>query len=101
MEKKEVRVTCPCCRARLDVDVRTETVLRWREEGPREPAAEEGGPVPGAPEFDALARRVAGRLDTAVDKFDDNLAREKRRGQDLDELFRRASEKLKDGDDEE
>lgn len=94
MDAKEVRITCPACQARLDVDVRTEKVVRWRAEGvPAEPgeAAEQRG-------FDALTRRVEGRLGSALDKFDDNLEREKRRGKDLDDLFRRASEKLKDDD---
>lgn len=92
---KEVQVTCPCCEARLEVDVLTARVLRWREAGA-------GGPSgrPSAGDFDAMAKRVEGRLGSAQDKFDENLAREKRRGKDLDDLFRRANEKLSRGEDE-
>jgi hypothetical protein len=96
VDAKEVRITCPCCQARLDVDVRTEKVVRWRAERSEEPSGE-GEPK----DFDALARRVAGRTGSALDKFDDNLEREKRRGKDLEDLFRRANEKLKQDDEEE
>jgi hypothetical protein len=100
VEAKEVRITCPCCQARLDVDVRTEKVVRWRaERGDEEPSAGSEGTA--GKDFDTLARRVAGRTGSALDKFDDNLEREKRRGKDLDDLFRRANEKLKQGDEEE
>lgn len=92
---REVRVVCPCCQARLDVDVRTQTVVRWKE-----PGAAPEGERPAPADFDSLSERVAGRLGGAVDKFDENLAREKRRTQDLDDLFRRANEKLREGDDE-
>lgn len=92
---KEVKVTCPCCEARLEVDVLTARVLRWRAAG----AGDQAG-RPSAGDFDTMAERVQGRLGSAQDKFDENLAREKRRGKDLDDLFRRANEKLSQGEDE-
>lgn len=97
MDAKEVRITCPCCQARLDVDVRTEKVVRWREER----SAEDQSGASEPKDFDALTRRVEGRTGSVLDKFDDNLEREKRRGKDLDDLFRRANEKVKRDDDEE
>ena len=36
----------------------------------------------------------------ALDKFDSSLQREKNRERDLDDLFRKASEKVKDPDEE-
>lgn len=95
METKEVQVTCPCCQSRLAIDVRTSKVVRWSEAQEED---EVGKPVPH--DFDAVSRRVQGRKDSALDTFDSNLAREKRRENDLDDLFRKANEKLKEEDDE-
>jgi len=97
VDAKEVRITCPCCQAKLDVDVRTEKVVRWREERSGEVPGEKSEPQ----DFDALARRVTDRSGSVLGKFDDNLERVKRRGKDLDDLFRRANEKLKEDDEEE
>ena len=95
METKEVQVACPCCEVQLTIDVRTSKVVRWNR-----PAEEDELGKAQPRDFDEMSQKVAGRMTDAVDKFDQNLAREKRRGADLDELFRKANEKLKDEDDD-
>ena len=95
MEIKEVDVLCPCCDTRLTVDVRTGKVIRYSE---RREEGEAGKAEPH--DFDAISRRVEDRLGGAKEKFEQGLAREQSRGKDLDELFRKANEKLKEDDDE-
>ncbi len=95
MDTKEVKLECPCCQSRLEVDVRTATVLRWRpkdEGGGKDKPSEEGG--------GSAADKVSRRLGDAGDKFDDSLSRERRREADLDDLFRKANQKLQGGNDD-
>lgn len=91
MDTKEAKVECPCCQSRLEVDVRTGTVLRWRKKGETD---EMGKPVLRESDWGSASERVSKRLGSATDKFDQSLSREKERAKDLDELFRKASEKL-------
>lgn len=91
MDAKDVKVVCPCCESRLEIDVRTATVVRWSRKGESD---ETGKPVVRESDWRAAAERVQGRLGSADDKFDQSLTREKKRSQDLDELFRKANEKL-------
>lgn len=97
METKETRVTCPCCESRLEIDVRTGTVVRWRKKGETD---ESGKPVMRESDWKDASERVGKRLGGATDKFDQSLSREKNRAKDLDELFRKASEKLEDKDED-
>lgn len=92
MEKKDIRVDCPCCESRLEVDSRTGHILRWRR---KEELDETGKPVLTEEDWGQANQRVSGRLDTATDKFEEGLAREQSRGRDLDDLFSKANEKLK------
>jgi len=85
-------VTCPCCNSRLDVDTRSGKVVRWQPESKLD---ETGKPILTDSDWDAAAKRAGGRQSTAEDKFDAGFAREKSRSADLDDLFRKASEKLK------
>ena len=91
MDAKDVKVDCPCCGSRLEIDVRTATIVRWRKKGEID---ETGKPVMKEGDWSAAADRVGKRMGTAADKFDDSLTREKSRSKDLDELFRKANEKL-------
>jgi hypothetical protein len=91
MDQKEVKVDCPCCRSRLEIDVRTAAVLRWR---PRSELDETGKPVVRESDWSEAAGRVSRRTGAAGDKFDESLTKEKKRAQDLDELFKKANEKL-------
>jgi hypothetical protein len=95
MESKEVKLDCPCCQSRLEIDVRTGTILRWRRKGETD---ETGKPVLRDSDWAAASDRVSRRSGAAVDKFDESLMREKSRTQDLDELFRKANEKLRHED---
>lgn len=94
---REIQVTCPCCDTVLWVDVRTQKVLRRK-------AASElddfGKPKAGT-SWEEATGRVSGRMGSAEDKFDAGLARERGKTKNLDDLFKKASEKLKDGEDDE
>jgi len=91
MDSKEVKIDCPCCGSSLEIDVRTAKIIRWRKKGETD---ETGKPVLGEKDWSTAADRVSKRMGTAVDKFDESLTREKTRTRDLDELFRKANEKL-------
>jgi len=91
MDSKEVKIDCPCCESKLEIDVRTARVLRWRKKGESD---ETGKPVLRESDWSAASDKVSRRLGSAADKFDESLTREKGRKQDLDELFRKANEKL-------
>jgi hypothetical protein len=91
MDTKEAKVECPCCQSRLEIDVRTGTVLRWRKKGETD---ETGKPVLRESDWGTASDKVSKRLGSAADKFDQSLSREKAREKDLDDLFRKASEKL-------
>ena len=97
MSARDTKVTCPCCRSQLDVDLRTGKVLKWRRETELD---ETGKPILRESDWDDATSRVEGRLSTAIDKFDAGLSREQNREKDLDDLFRKASEKLKEPEEE-
>ena len=97
MDSKEVKIDCPCCQSRLEIDVRTSKVLRWRKKGETD---EVGKPVLRESDWSAASDKVNRRLGSAADKFDESLTREKGRKQDLDDLFRKANEKLGRKDEE-
>lgn len=95
MDAKDVRVECPCCQSRLEIDVRTGKVLRWSKRAEADPS---GKPVAREGDWGEASQRVGKRLSSASDKFDESLQREQTRSRDLDELFRKAKEKLGPGD---
>jgi hypothetical protein len=95
METKDVSVECPCCRSRLELDVRTGKVLRWSRATETD---ESGKPVVRESDWGTASERVSKRMGAAADKFDESLQREQTRSRDLDELFRKASKKLERGD---
>ena len=92
MDTKAVEVICPCCESRLEIDVRTGKVVRSRKKGEQD---ETGKPVMRESDWTAASERVSQRMGSAGDKFDQSLSKEKGRAKDLDELFRKASDKLK------
>ncbi len=92
MDAKDTTVTCPCCQSRLEVDVRTGTVVRWRRATELD---ETGKPVLRESDWKAASERVEKRLGSAGDKFEEGVSREQNREHDLDELFRKANEKLR------
>jgi hypothetical protein len=95
MELKEALIDCPCCAAKLVVDLRTGKVLRARPQGQVD---EEGRPKVGEADWTSANERVKTRLNNATDRFDEGLQRERAKSRDLDDLFRKASEKLKGND---
>jgi hypothetical protein len=97
METKDLHVECPCCQSRLEVDVRTGKILRWGRKTESDPS---GKPIVGESHWGGATERVSKRLGTAADKFDQSLQRERTRSRDLDDLFRKASEKLDPRDDD-
>jgi len=97
MDTKESRVVCPCCESLLEIDVRTSTVVRWRRKGEVD---ETGKPVLWESDWVSASDRVGRRLDSASERFEAGLSKEKRRTQDLDDLFRKAKEKLEPRDDD-
>jgi len=98
MAAKDLEITCPCCESRLEVDLRTGKVLRWSRKSELDEA---GKPVVRESDWNSATERVSKRMGSANDKFDETLTREKNREKDLDDLFRKASEKLGRPKDEE
>jgi hypothetical protein len=91
MESKQVEIVCPCCSGRILVDVLTGKVLRGRPKGEQD---ETGKPKVGEADWSQAMGRVKRRLESQDDRMDQALDREKKKSARLDELFRKASEKL-------
>jgi hypothetical protein len=91
VSQKEFDVTCPCCQSRLAVDVRTGKVLRSRR---AEELDETGKPIVSEADWDAAHARTKDRLGSAAERFDAGLAGEKTRAADLDDLFKKAADKV-------
>jgi len=96
-EKKDVMVACPCCDSRIEIDLRTGKVLRWRRP---EELDETGKPVVTEGDWADANKRVSNRLGEAKDRFESGLSKEKSRVNDLDDLFKKASDKLRKREDE-
>lgn len=89
-EAKSIDVECPCCRSRLHIDVLTRSVLRAASPAQVD---EMGKPVVSPKDWDRALGRVKERHAEGERSFDGALERERRRAEDLDELFRRAAAK--------
>jgi len=90
MSSKEIDVTCPCCSARLSVDVRTGQVMKRTL-----PVKEGAGEAP----KDAWASaqdRVRERTEGGKRKLESALDYERTKEARFDELFKQATEKRKD-----
>lgn len=82
---KELEVTCPCCQARLTVDVLTAKVMRTRlpeAEKTRDPWA-------------AANEKVRDRSAQTTDRLDKALGDEKGKDARLDDAFEKARQKLR------
>lgn len=86
MSAKEIEVVCPCCRSRLTVDVLTAKVLRHE-------AVEAAGAS--NDRWASAQDRVRGRTASGTEKLDRALDSERGKKDRLDDLFRKAQEKLK------
>lgn len=82
---KEVEVTCPCCTARLTIDVRTGQVLK-RQAPPKEGAAPKDA-------WESAQDRVRERSSEGKRKLESALDYERTKEARFDELFKKATEK--------
>jgi hypothetical protein len=96
MSERQVEIICPCCSARLSIDTRTATVVRARRAG--EVDVESGKPKVGDADWTDALSKVRKRTEGGESKLDSALERERGKSERLDELFRKAKDKL--GDDE-
>ena len=95
MESKQIEIACPCCSARILLDVRTGTILRSRKSGELD---ETGKPKVGETDWSQAQATVSKRSSEAPGKLDAALQREREKTSRLDDLFREANEKLKKKD---
>ena len=89
MTAKQIDVTCPCCSARLTVDVLTSQVLRRSQ--PEEKGTEAGTDV--KDRWSSAQERVRDRTKTGEDKLASGLEHERTKGKKFDDLFDKAREK--------
>ena len=88
MSAKEIEIRCPCCTAKLFVDVRTGAVLR------ASPAAgSDAGAEPKRDAWDAAQQRVRDRSRTGAEKLESALEDERTKEARFDDLFKKATEK--------
>lgn len=90
---KEIEIDCPCCDARLLIDVRTQAVLRHT---PKNELDDSGRPGAGTAAWDRAQAKVASRKGRGTDAFDDALTKEKSKHKDFDALFDQAKNKVTD-----
>lgn len=95
MDHKQIEIACPCCQSRLLVDVRTGKLLRTLRPEELDPT---GKPVVGERDWQQAMGRVREREDQREGKLDSALDRERDRSRQLDDLFKKAREKLRDDD---
>ncbi len=89
MSAKEIEVLCPCCQSRLSIDVLTARVLRHERAGPEVAAGDRWG---------SAQDRVRGRSTSGTEKLDRALDSERGKQDRLDDLFRKAQERLQKPD---
>jgi hypothetical protein len=89
MSSKEVEVTCPCCTARLTVDIRTGQVLK------RQVPAKDGERGPAKDAWESAQDRVRERSAEGKRKLDSALDYERTKEARFDELFKQATERQK------
>jgi hypothetical protein len=93
METKQIEVDCPCCAARLTIDVLTRTVLRSAPAG----EVDETGKVRlDEGRWESAAERVQGRPAAARDRLEEALDHERTKEGRLDDLFDKARRKLEE-----
>lgn len=90
MSAKQIDVTCPCCSARLTVDVLTSRVMRSER-------AEGAGD---RDKWSTAQDSVRGRTVSGAEKLENALEAERGKKARLDDLFKQAQDKLKRGQDD-
>jgi hypothetical protein len=86
---KEIEIACPCCQSRLSVDVLTGRVMRHER-------ADAG--AAGQDRWASAQDRVRGRTTSGTDKLDRALDSERGKADRLDDLFRKAQDRLRKPD---
>lgn len=84
---KEIEIDCPCCEARILIDVRTQSVLRHT---PKAELDASGRPGQSTAAWDRAQAKVSSRKNRGTDAFDDALNRERSREDRFDDLFNQA-----------
>ncbi|MGK0219235.1 MAG: hypothetical protein ACI9HE_002736 [Planctomycetota bacterium] len=97
MDTRQIEVKCPCCESMLVIDVRTSSVLKH---APPQQLDETGRPILDAGRWKAATERVNDRGERGGDIFDTALGKEHSRDEDLDDLFKKAKDKMKRRQDE-
>lgn len=92
---KEIEIDCPCCDARLLIDVRTQAVLRHTPKSERDESGRPGSGS-GTAAWDRAQAKVASRRGRGTDAFDDALSKEKSRHKEFDDLFDQAKNRVAD-----
>jgi hypothetical protein len=90
MSAKQIEVTCPCCSAKLTVDVLTAHVMR----------TEQSETSPSGDKWASAQRKVSGRTQSGTEKLENALEEERGKKARLEDLFKKAQNKLKKGEDE-
>ncbi len=88
---KEIEIDCPCCEARLLIDVRTQAVLRHTPKAELNDLGRPGGETAA---WDRAQAKVSARAGRGTDAFDDALAQEQSKGSRFDDLFDKAKAKV-------
>lgn len=88
MSTKQIDVTCPCCSAKLSIDVLTGRVMR----------TEQSGTSSGGDRWDAAQSKVRGRTQSGPEKLENALQEERDKKARLDDLFDAARKKLRRDD---
>lgn len=87
---KQIEVECPCCSHLLTVDVLTGKVLRTVRPAER---SETGKVVLDEGRWDEAEGRVQERREGARDRMEEALSKERRREEDLNDLFDKARQR--------
>lgn len=93
MDTRQLEIACPCCKSRLLIDVRTQTVLRTQKPGETDA---EGKPKVGEKDWGAALTKVQDREAGGTSKMDALLEGERDKQQRLEDRFKAAQEKLRD-----
>ncbi len=91
MSSKQIEVHCPCCESTLVVDVLTAKVLKH---APPEKLDATGRIILDEDRWDSAKTKVSGRGKRGGDAFDQALGKEQTRDSDLDDLFKKAKDKV-------
>lgn len=91
MSSKDLQVTCPCCSARISIDVANARAVR----------ADGTDATTPADRFESARKRVQERTRGAGDKLESALEQERGKSARLDDLFKKAQAKHEQPPDDE